>query len=158
MNSLFSRLLNPFSFRRRQDGGGESPQARQSVSIISVGCSLTGSIDAPGSLRVEGCLTGDVRVQGTVEVVKGGSITGTELRCSDLLVAGTVESRVFSTGSVTIVAAGNIQGDLVCQGLQAPRGAQFQGRLNLGDLPADAGIQRHLPASPELKFAEKPSM
>ena len=126
--------------------------------MISVGSSLTGSIDAPGSLRVEGCLNGDVRVQGTVEVLKGGSITGKELRCSDLLVAGTVESRVFATGSVTIVSAGSIQGDLDCQSLQAPRGAQFQGRLTLGDLPADAGIQRHLPAAPELKFAEKPGM
>ncbi len=149
MTSLFARLLNPFSFRRPQDGGAGSPQARQSVSVISAGSSLTGSIDAPGSLRVEGCLVGDVRVQGAVEVVKGASITGTELRCRDLMVAGTVEATVFATGSVTIVSGGGIQGDLVCRGLQAPRGAEFQGRLTLGDLPAEAGIQRHLPAAPE---------
>ncbi len=150
MTSLFARVLILFRLRPPQDGGAGGPQARQSVSVISVGSSLKGSIDAPGSLRVEGRLVGDVRVQGTVEVVKGASITGTELRCRDLLVAGSVEAKVFASGSVTIVSGGGIQGDLVCRGLQAPRGAEFQGRLTLGDLPAEGGIQKHLPAAPEV--------
>lgn len=144
---MFARVLSLFSLRRPQDAAGGSAQARQSVSVISAGSSMTGSIDAPGSLRVEGCLAGDVRVQGTVEVVKGASITGSELRCRDLLVAGMIEAQVFATGSVTIVSGGGIHGDLLCRGLQAPRGAEFQGRLTLGDLPAEGGLQKHLPAA-----------
>lgn len=150
MASLITRALTLFAHRRPQDAVAGGAQARQSVSVISAGSSLTGSIDAPGSLRVEGCLSGDVRVQGTVEVVKGASITGTELRCRDLLVAGRIEARVLASGSVTIVSGGSIRGDVLCRGLQAPRGAELQGNLTLGDPATEGGIQKHLPAAPDV--------
>ncbi|MFM8525844.1 MAG: polymer-forming cytoskeletal protein [Cyanobacteriota bacterium] len=104
---------------------------------MSAGSSLNGSIDAPGGLRVEGRLQGDVRVQGALEVLKEASIIGTEVHCRDLLVAGLIEANVYAAGSVTIVAGGRVHGDLHCRDLQAPRGAQLQGRITLGEPPAE---------------------
>lgn len=151
VTASFARALPSLAVLRRLRDRGAAGQARQAVSLVSAGTCLTGSIDAVGSLRVEGRLEGDVRVQGAVEVVKGASILGTELRCRDLLVGGLVEANVQATGSVTIVAGGRIQGDLHCRDLQAPRGAQLQGRITLGDQPEEQGVHKRLAVTPDLQ-------
>lgn len=131
--SIFSRALAVLAPLRRVFSLGQEAQARQSLSLVSSGTQLVGSIETPGSLRIEGHLQGDVRVKGVVEVVKGASVVGSELHCQELIVAGRIESNVFAAASVTVVPGGCLRGDLTCRDLQAARGAEFQGHLTLGE-------------------------
>ena len=142
------RALRPLPLRRRPV---TQRKTRHSLTLVSAGSSLNGSIDAPGGLRVEGRLQGDVRVQGSLEVLKDASIIGTEVRCSDLFVAGLIEADVHASGSVTIVAGGRILGDLHCRDLHASLGAQLQGWITLGDQPQEQGVHKRLAVTPDLK-------
>lgn len=151
MTSFFTRGLAALGSLRPRRRPATERKPRHSLTLVSAGSSLNGSIDAPGGLRVEGRLQGDVRVQGALEVLKEASIIGTEVHCRDLLVAGLIEADVYAAGSVTIVSGGRVHGDLHCRDLQAPRGAQLQGRVTLGDLPAEAGNQGRQPSGPGLE-------
>lgn len=140
--SILSRAMAVLASFRRVLSLGQEAQARQSLSLVSTGTQLVGSIETPGSLRIEGHLQGDVRVKGIVEVVKGAAIVGSELHCQELIVAGRVEANVFAAASVTVVPGGCLRGDLTCRDLQAARGAELQGHLTLGEAtrePASLG-------------------
>jgi cytoskeletal protein CcmA (bactofilin family) len=142
--SFFSRALAKFAFLQTRLGFGREAQARQSMTLICAGACLRGAIEAPGSLRVEGNFQGDARALGTIEVVKGAEIAGTELHCQELVIAGLVESRVVATGSVTIVSGGCLRGDLTCHSLSIARGAEFHGQVSL----SETGSKASMPGSP----------
>lgn len=142
MASFLARVLGDLPLFRQAGAARNSPH---SLTLVSAGSSLQGSIETPGALRVEGRLQGDVRVEGALEVLKEASIIGMEVRCGDLLIAGVIEADVFATGSVRISAGGCLRGNLHCHALQALPGAELQGQLTLGGLNGqepDAGRLR----------------
>ena len=147
--SFLSRALVPFASLPTRLGFGRDAQARQSITLISAGACLRGAIEAPGSLLVEGSLQGDARVGGSIEVVKGAEIAGTELHCQELVIAGQVESRVVATGSVTIVSGGWLRGDLTCHSLNIARGAEFHGQVSL----SESGTRASVVGAPDRKQA-----
>lgn len=131
--AFVSRPLAFLGSLQRRLGLGLEAKARQSLTLVSTGCSLNGIVDTPGSLRVEGRLEGDARVQGSVEVLKGAAIIGTVLHCKDLLIAGLVEAQVVAEGSVTVVSGGCLRGNLTCRALQVANGAELRGQVLLGE-------------------------
>lgn len=138
--SLFSRVLAKFAFLPTHGSSGRKAHGLQSLSLICSGCVVRGEIEAEGSLRVEGTFIGDARVFGSLEVVKGGEIVGTELHADDVFIAGRIAARVVATGTVTIVPGGSLHGDLVCGSLSIVRGAVIHGQIKLVDAVPNESI------------------
>jgi len=87
---------------------------------------VTGNIDTPGRLHLDGKVTGDVRcgtlVQGTSGEVRGNIVAG-EARLAGL-VDGAVEA-----GTLSLEASARVTGDVLYESLSVASGAEVEGRF-----------------------------
>lgn len=127
--ALFAKVFG--TLRRPLDAAAER-RLRHSMTLVSAGSQLQGSIASKGSLRIEGSLSGDVSTEGTLEVLADASIHGAQVRCNDLLLSGTIDADVVANRSVRIAAGGRLRGNLRCFDLQAPSGASLEGQVSVG--------------------------
>lgn len=120
-----------FSRSKTQQG---SARGRDTYSFIGPEVVVTGDIDSPGQLHIDGKVTGDVNC-GTLCQGESGAITG-NITSDDARLAGLVDGAV-SAGTLLLEATARITGDILYGTLTVATGAQVDGRFKHRDGEAD---------------------
>lgn len=89
-----------------------------------------GSINAKGTLRVDGKITGQVNCQGDVVIGESGVVEA-DLRARHILVAGTINGNVIAQAKVELASTGTVRGDINVASLIIDDGAVFEGNCTM---------------------------
>jgi cytoskeletal protein CcmA (bactofilin family) len=143
-------------FTRGAKGPGGVAAAAGEFSFLGPEVQVTGDIDTPGQLHLDGKVTGDVRcgilVQGTSGEVRG-NITAGEARIAGL-VDGAIEA-----GTLSLDHSARVTGDMLYETLSIAGGAEVEGRFKrrkgAGDGSGPARAKSAESASPPPLFAHE---
>ena len=92
--------------------------------IISQGTKIVGDFNSEGDFRIDGTVEGNVKTSGKVFVGKSGSIRGT-LQGTDAYFEGKFSGKLALSGTLTLMATANIEGEVVVGKLAVEPGANF---------------------------------
>ena len=102
----------------------------QSIStLISEGCIIDGNLKAPAFVRIDGQVTGDVKVDEGLILGEHGTIVG-NVSTKELVVYGTINGDI-EVNSLDIRATGKITGEIRTQSLAVENGAVYNGNLSM---------------------------
>lgn len=105
--------------RGSADGDGAS---------IGRGTRVRGRIEGDGALRIEGEVTGDVQISGSLDIDAGGSVTG-NIDAAEVAIDGALTGDVTSRGTVSIRAGAQVEGNMSGSEVALELGASFSGRI-----------------------------
>ena len=97
--------------------------------LIGEGYTITGEIQGPSVIRIEGKIIGDVNVEGGVVLGENGNIEG-NITTKSAVIYGTVNGNVKTT-HLEIKKSGHINGDIITDTLEVELGAKYNGRLSM---------------------------
>ena len=92
--------------------------------IISQGTKIVGDFNSEGDFRIDGAVEGNIKTSGKVVVGKSGSIRGT-LQGTDAYFEGKFSGKLALSGTLTLKATANIEGEVVVGKLAVEPGANF---------------------------------
>ncbi|TZF86230.1 polymer-forming cytoskeletal protein (plasmid) [Pedobacter sp. BS3] len=99
------------------------------TSLISEGCVLDGQLKAPGFIRIDGTVHGNVTVEQGLILGEKASVNG-DVVTKDMIVYGTVNGNI-SAQILEIKQTGKVNGDISTRQLQVELGAVYNGKLNM---------------------------
>lgn len=102
------------------------------ISILGPGVTLTGDLDTPGSIRVEGRLVGSIRSAKAVVVGRDGIVEG-EIETADAIIAGTVQGTIQAGSRLEIQSTARIEGTIRAGSLKVEEGASVIGDMAMVD-------------------------
>ncbi|MEA3037714.1 MAG: hypothetical protein QOE79_227 [Sphingomonadales bacterium] len=145
-------------FSRGMKGPGGGTAAGGEFSFLGAEVQITGDIDPPGQLHLDGKVTGDVRcgtlVQGTSGEVRGNIVAG------EARIAGLVDGAI-EAGTLSLDHSARVTGDMLYETLSIAGGAEVEGRFKRrkgagdGSGPARAKAAETAATPPPL-FAHEP--
>lgn len=124
-------------FKSKAAKGDLAESQSLAMTFISKGSEVTGDIHAAGNLRVDGCIRGNVRAEGDIEVSASGLIEGKSVSARNIIIHGRVKATLTSEGQLRIHSHGEVQGDVSAQSLDIESGARFVGHSNTGKPSAE---------------------
>lgn len=95
-----------------------------SQNIIAKGTKLVGDINSEGDFRIDGTIEGNVNTKGKIVLGKTGVITGT-LNGTDAYFEGDFSGKLTLSGTLTLKASANVEGEVVAGKLAVEPGATF---------------------------------
>jgi cytoskeletal protein CcmA (bactofilin family) len=101
-------------------------------SVVSPDLRVTGNLDSPGEVQVDGEVQGDVHA-GRIVVGSQGFIHGT-LIADEIIVGGGVQGSIRGN-QVTFQSGSHIEGDVAHRSLSIEQGAYFEGKSRRVDNP-----------------------
>ena len=103
----------------------------QVTTIVAENCIIDGSVSAPDSIRVDGEVKGDVKVNGSLILGAKGKIDG-NVTADNVFLAGSIQGNVDAAkGRVEISDTGRLIGDLTAHSLVIDENAVFQGQCSM---------------------------
>ncbi len=117
-------------FGRKGEAGRETPAGEKIDTLIGSDCRIQGTLQARGSLRVDGQVEGEIVAGGDVFVGKGGLVTA-GIKARNATVAGEVKGNVEAEGTLELLAGGHLEGDVVVGKLSVAPGANFDGACHM---------------------------
>lgn len=109
-----------FSKTERSDGPSGLP------SIVSKDMTITGNIESPGTIQVEGKVVGDIECH-ELTLGEGGEVHG-QVKCELADIHGTVVGELQVT-NLSIAASASINGDIVHENVSIEAHARVEGKL-----------------------------
>ena len=100
------------------------------ATLISEGCVINGSVNAPAVARIDGQVTGDVTVAEGLILGEKAQVTG-NITTKDIVVYGSVTGDIEAE-SLEIKATGKITGQIKTQTLMVETGGVYNGQLTMG--------------------------
>lgn len=100
--------------------------------IIGQSTEIHGQIIATQSLRIDGSVTGDIRVSQTAHVSLAIGLTGVvtgDIHAQRLIVGGRINGNVFVSESVELHDSADIHGDITYGQISIEPGAKINGRM-----------------------------
>lgn len=97
---------------------------------INAGTTLKGDIESQGFFRIDGVIEGNVTTPSKVVLGKSGSIIGT-LTCKDADIEGTFEGSLNVSGTLSLKATANIEGEVEVGKLAVEPGAIFNASCSM---------------------------
>lgn len=118
-------------------------------SIIGADMIVEGNISAKETIRVEGCVIGNVETDGALIVSATGKVKG-NVRGSSVVIGGVLEGDLASTGKTEVISSGKVIGNMRTKSLIVDENAVFQGQciMNADEMMA-------LPKADALQIEEK---
>ena len=120
-------------------GGSDRPTTRpdapvgdSGLSIIAPGMKVTGDIETPGIIKIEGMVEGSIRGARQVLVGRQGTIHG-DIRASEIVIGGTVQGTVYASDRVEIEGTSAIHGDIHTKSIVVHEGGRINGTVRMGD-------------------------
>jgi cytoskeletal protein CcmA (bactofilin family) len=143
-------------FSRGAKGPGGGAAAAGEFSFLGAEVQVTGDIETPGQLHLDGKVTGDVRcgtlVQGTSGEVRGNIVAG------EARIAGLVDGAI-EAGTLSLDPSAKVTGDMLYETLSIAGGADVEGRFKrrkgAGDGSGAARTKAAESASPPPLFAHE---
>lgn len=113
------------------------PTSASPESVIGSDLSIEGTISGNGSVRLAGRFTGDVTVDGAVNIEHGARLAG-GIRATSVTIAGELEGNVLQASHVEILPSGALTGDITADTLTLAAGSRVRGHIDCGwgDTPA----------------------
>ena len=97
--------------------------------LISEGCVITGDLNAPNVVRIDGQINGNVQVAEGLILGEQGAITGNVVT-KELVIYGTVQGNIAAE-SLEIKSTGKITGDIATGTLLVETGGVYNGHLTM---------------------------
>ncbi len=121
-------------FRRKRETQSFTPVVKtqnQIGTVIANGMSWHGDLSGEGGVRVEGSVTGEIVVWGTVVIGETGKVNCETLKAETLIVAGLVQGNVVCQ-KLEIRATGRVWGgDVVTTSFSSEDGAFLRGTMRM---------------------------
>jgi cytoskeletal protein CcmA (bactofilin family) len=108
------------------------PQSGNEVSSISAGMTLTGKITGSGTVKILGCVQGELQAS-TVLIAEGAEVEG-DVVAEDLTVGGRVKGTIRAN---RVRLNANVEGDIFHRSLAIEENARFEGSSRRDDNIAD---------------------
>ena len=125
---------------------GPAPASRGTTySFIGPEMVITGDLDTPGQLHIDGKVIGDVRC-GSLSQGESGSIAG-NIHADDARLAGLIDGGV-SAGTLLLETSARITGDVLYETLTVSTGAQVDGRFKRRQDDSDGSRKARMSALP----------
>ena len=93
---------------------------------------VNGDFAAPGSARIDGKITGNVNVEGTLVIGTSGIIKG-NVKCSGIIVGGDIEGNVIAPERAELASTSRIIGDIHTGNIIIDEKALFQGKIIMSE-------------------------
>ena len=101
--------------------------------IIGKGTYLDGSITTVGNLRVEGKITGGIKVKAKI-VLSNTSFVQGSIVAHNAEIGGEVEGAVEALELLILKPTAVVHGDIIARKLVFEEGAKFNGKCKMGDI------------------------
>ena len=108
----------------------KNPMKSVETTLISASVSLEGSIEAKGTLIVEGSVRGTIKCT-SLEILENGRVEA-NIECENLTVAGDFEGEVICSRKLSILRAGKVLGRITYSALSIESGGLLDGTLSRG--------------------------
>ena len=119
--------------RRKKETQSFTPVIKapsQIGTVIAKDMSWHGDLSGAGGVRIEGSVTGEIVVRGTVVIGETGKVNCETLKAETLIVAGLVQGNVVCQ-KLEIRATGRIWGDVVTTSFSSEDGAFLRGTMRM---------------------------
>ena len=114
-----------YPFKRRHDIESDA------YSFLAPGVSMVGNVQASGTIRIEGHLQGEVRMDGTLILGTEATVVG-NVHAEQIVVGGRIEGDVKADKMVHLLKSAVLLGRLHSPALSVEVGARFQGDCQMG--------------------------
>jgi len=104
----------------------------RSTNMITSGTSIVGDVVCNNDIRIEGALTGNLKVEGKVVIGGTGSVKG-EVTCQNCDIEGGLDGKITVTELLALRATAKVTGDIFTSKLAIEPGATFTGLCNMDD-------------------------
>jgi cytoskeletal protein CcmA (bactofilin family) len=103
------------------------------LSIISVGTTVTGDMECAGVLKVEGRIEGNVRRARQVMLAKEGSIQG-DVVAQEVVVGGVIDGNVTASDRLELQTTAVVNGEITTKSVIVMEGARINGGVKMTEL------------------------
>jgi len=103
---------------------GKQQENSSIQNLIPNGTKIIGTFSSESDIRIDGIIEGDIKTPGKVVVGKTGEIHGS-LESSNAYFEGRLIGKLKLTGTLTLKASGNIEGEVITEKLSVEPGATF---------------------------------
>jgi cytoskeletal protein CcmA (bactofilin family) len=108
----------------------KAPNFEKVDTLIGKGTYIEGTINAEGTVRIDGKLQGGVNVTGSLIVGEEGAVQG-NIKAESAYVAGIVEGNVTATSQLHITHTAKLVGDITVKNVIIDEGAVFIGNCKI---------------------------
>ncbi len=91
---------------------------------------IEGAVTTGSALSIRGEVVGDVTSARDIEVAEDGIIRGS-VRAHEIVVAGTIDGPVSTSGRLLILASGSVNGDVAVKSILVEEGGALTGRCQM---------------------------
>ena len=84
----------------------------ENISQISDGVKIDGKLNFPGSVKIDGEVIGDIKVEGTLTIDKNAKVES-NIQTKDAIISGYFKGEMHVSGQIEITATGKFIGDLI---------------------------------------------
>ena len=108
----------------------KNPMKSVETTLISASVSLEGSIEAEGTLIVEGSVRGSIKCT-SLEILENGGVEA-DVEGENVTVAGKLEGELKCSRKLSILRTGKVLGDVTYSALSIESGGLLDGTLSRG--------------------------
>jgi len=100
-------------------------------SVFGAGVTIEGKIEGDFNVRIAGKFKGDINIKGDLCVDKG-AIVDAKINVANVTIGGAVDGNVNATAHVSLLADGQLVGDLKAATLTVAAGSRMRGQVEFG--------------------------
>jgi cytoskeletal protein CcmA (bactofilin family) len=108
-----------------------APRTVAPASSVDAGSELEGRLRCKQTLRIDGCIKGEVECEKTVLVGEGARVLAS-IAADEVQIAGLVEGDITARRKITLQRTAVVSGDLTTPGIVIEEGAKLKGRILIG--------------------------
>ena len=97
------------------------------TTLLGKGSVMDGDFASPGSVRIDGKITGNVNVEGTLVLGISGSIRG-NVKCSSIIIGGEIEGNIIAPERAELSPSSRVIGDIRTDSIIIDEKAVFHGK------------------------------
>jgi len=121
------------------------------TTIIGKDAECNGDFSSGESVRLDGCINGNVNVAGTLVVGATGSVNG-DITAATAVIGGEIMGNITTSEKVELTSTGRVIGDITTSAIVIDEKAIFQGRC---DMNQDVSAKRPRPSGKVLRNNKK---
>lgn len=110
--------------------GKKSINGEKLDTLIGKGTSFEGTVNAEGTVRLDGKVHGGLNITGNLIVGEEGAVKG-NIKAENAFIAGVVEGNVIATSQLHITHTAKLVGDITVKNVIVDEGAIFVGNCKV---------------------------
>lgn len=109
------------------------PKEAQPMSLLSAGTKLSGNIEAPSAIRIDGEIEGDIISTNKVVTGVNSVITG-YIEADEVIIGGRVFGTIKAKKTLLLQATGRIEGDIQALEIEVEKGGFLKGACDMTEM------------------------